>query len=157
MLLTQANSNRSLGTGDELTSWVEAQCEKIKPTDLAATAASAIAQCISDKLNQTNLDEVILAGGGVLNIAIVKALSKCCDALVITSDEFSIDPQSREAIAIAVLGALCSDGIPITLSQVTGCTPPARLLVAGPCRKLLACKLSKFENITTRIPTANRY
>ena len=121
----QANADRSLGSGDELAAWVSAHCDEIKPSDLAATAASAIARCITEKLNNSSIDEVILAGGGVLNIAMFNALSKFCDAPVITSDQLGIAPQAREAMAIAILGALCADGIPITLPQVTGCTPPA--------------------------------
>lgn len=124
-LLSQTSANRSLGSGDELTAWVRAHCDSIKPVDLAATAVSAIAQCICNKLNEANLDEVILAGGGVLNAAMVNALSEFCDVPVITSDQLGIAAQAREAMAIAVLGTLCADGIPITLPQVTGCTPPA--------------------------------
>lgn len=125
LLLTQSNTNRSLGSGDELAAWVRAHYDNNKAADLAATAVSAIAQCISEKLNNSSIDEVILAGGGVLNIAIVNALSKHCDVPVITSDQLGIAAQAREAMAIAVLGALCADGIPITLPQVTGCTSPA--------------------------------
>ena len=124
-LLLQSNANRSLGSGDEFTEWVNAFCDKIKPTDLAATAVSAIVRCISEKLNNSSIDEVILAGGGVLNAAMVNTFSKCCNASVIASDQLGIDPQAREAMAIAILGTLCADGIPITLPQVTGCTPPA--------------------------------
>ena len=124
-LLLQSNANRSLGSGDELTSWARAHCDEVKATDLAATVVSAIAQCISEKLNKSSIDELILAGGGVLNVALVNDLSKCCNATVITSDQIGIDPQAREAMAIAILGALCADGIAITLPQVTGCTPPA--------------------------------
>ena len=31
----------------------------------------------------------------------------------------------REAMSFAILGALCQDRVPITLSQVTGCADPA--------------------------------
>lgn len=124
-LLLQANANRSLGSGDEFAEWVRAHCEEIKPADLAATVVSAIASCISDSLNDLNVEEVVLAGGGVLNVAMVSALSNCCDVPVVTSDQLGIAAQAREAMAIAILGTLCADGIPITLPQVTGCTPPA--------------------------------
>jgi len=124
-LRVQANSNRSLGSGDELRTWVKGHCNEIKPADLAATAVTAIAQCISKRINHSDIDEIILAGGGVLNAAMVNALSKSCHATVTTSDKLGIAPLAREALAIAILGALCADGIPITLPQVTGCTPPA--------------------------------
>lgn len=124
-LLLQSNANRSLGSGDELTAWARAHCDEVKVNDLAATAVSAITQCISEKLNKSSIHEVILAGGGVLNAAMVNELSNCCDASVITSDRLGVAAQAREAMAIAVLGVLCADGIAITLPQVTGCTAPA--------------------------------
>jgi hypothetical protein len=33
--------------------------------------------------------------------------------------------EAREAACFAVLGALCADGVPITLPHVTGCRTPA--------------------------------
>ncbi|MCH8314642.1 MAG: anhydro-N-acetylmuramic acid kinase [Planctomycetes bacterium] len=57
----------------------------------------------------------------------MKAIAAALDIPVTTSDDFGIPPTAREALAIAVLGALCADGIPITLPQVTGCSEPAPL------------------------------
>ena len=36
------------------------------------------------------------------------------------ADEYEIPGAYREAIAMAVLGALCEDRVPITLPQITG-------------------------------------
>ncbi len=57
----------------------------------------------------------------------MKAIAAALDPPVTTSDDFGIPPTAREALAIAVLGVLCADGIPITLPQVTGCSEPAPL------------------------------
>ncbi len=57
----------------------------------------------------------------------MKAIAVASDPPVATSDDFGIPPTAREALAIAVLGVLCADGIPITLPQVTGCSEPAPL------------------------------
>ncbi len=57
----------------------------------------------------------------------MKAIAAASDIPVTTSDGFGIPPTAREALAIAVLGMLCADGIPITLPQVTGCSEPAPL------------------------------
>ena len=62
----------------------------------------------------------IIAGGGGLNDTLVEAISALTDANVHLSDEFGITMTAREAVAMAVLGALAQDGIPITLPQVTG-------------------------------------
>ena len=57
----------------------------------------------------------------------MKAIAAALDIPATTSDDFGIPPTAREALAIAVLGVLCADGIPITLPQVTGCSEPAPL------------------------------
>jgi 1,6-anhydro-N-acetylmuramate kinase len=36
------------------------------------------------------------------------------------SDELGIPTSLREAMAMAILGALCEDRVPITLKQITG-------------------------------------
>jgi len=45
-------------------------------------------------------------------------------AIALTND-FGVPASHREAAAMAVLGALCQDGVPITLPQVTGVREPA--------------------------------
>lgn len=127
LLAKQAKSSRSLGTSDELVFWVASQCGRTAPQDLAASVVDGIASCIAQRLKTSAVDEVVLAGGGALNEALVKAIAAASDPPVTTSDDFGIPPTAREALAIAVLGVLCADGIPITLPQVTGCSEPAPL------------------------------
>ncbi len=127
LLAKQAKSSRSLGTSDELVSWIASQCGRAAPQDLAASVVDGIASCIAQRLKTSAVDEVILAGGGVLNEALVKAITAASDIPVTTSDGFGVPPTAREALAMAVLGVLCTDGIPITLPQVTGCSAPAPL------------------------------
>lgn len=57
----------------------------------------------------------------------MKAIATASDPPVTTSDDFGIPTAAREALAIAVLGVRCADGILITLPQVTGCSAPAPL------------------------------
>ncbi len=121
----QAAGGRSLGTGDEITGWVEEHETALRPSDLAATAVHAIAACIAERLRPARVGEVILSGGGTHNRALVAALSRAIPAPLVTSDERGLPVDAREAVAIAVLGALSADGIPITLPQVTGCAAPA--------------------------------
>ncbi len=127
LLTDQAADGRSLGTGDELADWITAQSASGPPNDLLATASEAVAECIAGRLNTADADEVVLAGGGVMNRALVRRIRSMCEAPVRLSDELGIAAVAREALAMAVLGVLCADGVPITLPQVTGCSAPAPL------------------------------
>ncbi len=67
------------------------------------------------------MESVVLAGGGVKNAGLVRAIRANARCLPTTTDARGIPASHREAISFAVLGALCQDRIPITLPQVTGC------------------------------------
>lgn len=127
ILSQQRESGRSLGTGDEAIAWVDAHRDSLSPADLAASAVHAIARCIAERLRQAACDEAILAGGGVRNRALLSAISSLAGVPVHLSDSLGVPAEAREAMAFAVLGALCADGIPITLPQITGCRRPAPL------------------------------
>jgi 1,6-anhydro-N-acetylmuramate kinase len=130
---------KSLGTGDEATAWIArhwrggAGCSG---ATLAATACEAIAQTLAAALQDAihhalahdappALPELLLAGGGVHNQALTRAIASACTARVSTTSSFGIPAPYREAIAFALLGLLCSDRVPITLPGVTGATPGA--------------------------------
>lgn len=117
MLEKQAEAKRSLGTGDELGSWVEEHRDKNSPEDLARTACASIAALIS---RPGPLDRRILSGGGVKNLALLNETKSRSRVPVNLSDDFGIPASYREAIAIAILGALSWDRHPITLPRITG-------------------------------------
>ncbi len=123
ILRAQASAGRSLGSGDELADWADGHGAVCPGADLARTAAAAIAVVIAESLGEA--DRIILAGGGALNQALWRELSQRAKAPVRRSDDLGVPAQYREAIAMAVLGALSADGVPITLPQVTGCACPA--------------------------------
>ena len=123
ILRAQATAGRSLGSGDELADWAGGHGAVCPGADLARTAAAAIAQVIAESFGEA--DRIILAGGGALNQTLWRELSERAKAPVMRSDELGVPAQYREAIAMAVLGALSADGVPITLPQVTGCARPA--------------------------------
>ncbi len=127
VLETQRAAARSLGSGDEARQWVDAWRERLAPNDLAASAVEAIALTITAFLAAHDIDEAVLAGGGVRHAALVSALSRHVARPLRTSDDLGVPHAAREALAMAVLGALCADGVPITLPQVTGCRTPAPL------------------------------
>jgi 1,6-anhydro-N-acetylmuramate kinase len=125
VLSRQREPGLSLGTGDEGIDWVQQHVGKVKPNDLAASATMAVAMTIGDELSKSGVDEAILAGGSARNCALVCALEKSTDVPLRMSDDLGVPVGIREALCMAVLGALCADGVPITLPQVTGCESPA--------------------------------
>lgn len=119
-LKIQALEKRSLGTGDESFGWIEEYRGRSAPQDLMRTACAAIAKVIC---LPGPVDRRILAGGGVKNAALVLEITERSKCPVETSDKYGIPPNYREAAAMAILGALCQDRTPITLTQVTGVLP----------------------------------
>ncbi len=122
LLTDQQSANRSLGSGDELIDWISAN-SALSPEDMCATACAAIAQTVARAAAPHST--LVLAGGGVLNAALINAIRDATSCEVILSDELAIPAQYREAAAFAVLGILCADAVPITLPAVTNCTDPA--------------------------------
>jgi anhydro-N-acetylmuramic acid kinase len=134
LLAAQGREQRSLGTGDELSDWVERYRADVSPEDLCATACAGIARVI---VQACRADRLILAGGGTRNIALCGAIEDAQRRTEYTasgnrrsvsiSDDWGVPALYREAACFAVLGALCRDAIPITLPRVTGCRHPAPL------------------------------
>lgn len=124
LLASQSTSRRSLGTGDEAGEWVSRWRAHASPEDIAATACEGVAEAIA--LAVAGAETILLAGGGVKNAALVRALQGATSAPgFIPTDEAGVPAGYREAACFAVLGALCEDRVPITLPQVTGCGSPA--------------------------------
>jgi anhydro-N-acetylmuramic acid kinase len=123
-LTVQARARRSLGTGDETGGWIERWAKRTNGPDLAATACAAIAGAIAPRLHSTGT--VLLAGGGARNRALAGALARAMpEAAVESTASRGVPIEFREAVAMAVLGALCADRVPITLPRVTGVPEPA--------------------------------
>ena len=131
--------------------WLDALIETIRPLasveDILHTAVinTAIDLCAAvDEIDEADWEEgrrhtVVLAGGGVKNTTLVDQiranlnsqdidLEMEYDYDVVLSDDLGIPCEAREAMGFAVLGALSQDGVPISLSQVTGAKDPG---VAG--------------------------
>jgi len=122
LLRQQMASGRSLGTGDELQREVVSAAQTITGADLARSACQAIAETV---VAAGGSGRYVLAGGGTANAALVAAFSAVCPAGACRSDDLGLPASAREAVAMAVLGALCQDRCPITLPQVTRLTGPA--------------------------------
>lgn len=117
LLEEQRGAGRSLGTGDELQEWL-GRSRTVEPADLARTACAAIAHTIVQA--SAGCDRLVLAGGGVMNRALMAELKERAGIPVQPSDTLGVPAAWREAMAWAVLGALSQDRVPVTLPQVTG-------------------------------------
>lgn len=117
ILRAQNKLGRSLGTGDEAGEWQE-QLAACPPADIARSACAAIATVIVEAAQPT--ERLIVAGGGTHNRALMHEIKGRAGVPVDRSEDHGVPATLREAMAFAVLGALCQDRIPVTLSQVTG-------------------------------------
>jgi len=124
-LTRQRSEGRSLGTGDEAGAWAERWSARLNGPDLCATACEGVGRAVADAC--AGAEELVLAGGGERNRALVGAIERSAGLPIRTTDDLGVPASHREAAAMAVLGALCVDGVAITLPQVTGCAGPAPL------------------------------
>lgn len=123
----QVGLGRSLGTNDELAERIDGitksrgqdgRAVKTDPrSSIVRSACAAVATVALDHVGP--IDRLILSGGGVLNKALLGEFQKRSRAPVNRSDDLDVPAPYREAMAMAILGALCQERIPITLPQVT--------------------------------------
>lgn len=126
LLRAQSEAGRSLGSGDELAVWVWKHRGKVDGADIASSACFAIADVIARSV--AGVGELVLAGGGAKNDALVRAIAQASGLKVMTTTELGVSVEMREAACMAVLGTLSMDGVVITLPEVTGAKEPG---VAG--------------------------
>lgn len=133
-LRAQAAGGRSLGTGDELDAVVRRAASAGSAADVLRSACEALATVIAETVRAATArdqlappERYLLAGGGTRNRVLVAALTAHAQVPVEPTQAHGIPAAYREAAALAVLGALCQDGVPITLPAVTGVESPAPL------------------------------
>jgi anhydro-N-acetylmuramic acid kinase len=111
-LSEQSIEQRSLGSNDGLGEYALQIGRHLSTEDLLASATKAIGTAIYGSMSAQRL---LLAGGGVHNKALVNALPNNG-----TTEILGVPTQAREAMGMAILGALAQDGVSITLPQTTG-------------------------------------
>ena len=116
ILRTQSSGGRSLGTGDECTSWVD-RYASLSANDLMASAARAVGTVIGERVRTWG--GAMLAGGGVRNVALVRSIERVAGPCQTTS-VFGVEAQHREATCIAIVGLLALDGVVYTQASITG-------------------------------------
>ena len=120
VLRGQSTAGRSLGTGDECGPWVN-RYASLDGKDLMASAVRAVGTEIGERIS--GLGVAVLAGGGVRNAALVRAIEDVVGPCQ-TTEAFGIGVQEREAVCVAVLGLLALDGVVYTQASITARTRP---------------------------------
>jgi len=126
-------AGRSGGDGDETRNLaIEVARSAGSPADGLATlhraVASAVIDCVQTRCDERGIQrpgEFVLAGGGVLNRRLVGEIERRAAGRVRPSDALGVPAQAREAAAMAILGLLAFDGVPITDPASTGRRTPA--------------------------------
>jgi anhydro-N-acetylmuramic acid kinase len=93
--------------------------------------------CDSLALYGPNAPRVIASGGGTRNPALMRLLGerlRTAGASLVRSDELGLDPDAKEAVAVAVLGYETLRGRPANLPRATGAKRPAVLGAIVPYR-----------------------
>jgi anhydro-N-acetylmuramic acid kinase len=93
--------------------------------DALATATELTARTLADAVREhasgATWREVLVAGGGARNPALMDALRRAVGPLPVrTTDEVGVPASAREAIAFAILAVYRLRGLPNTLPHVTG-------------------------------------
>ncbi|PHQ81069.1 MAG: hypothetical protein COB69_04880 [Phycisphaera sp.] len=110
--------HRSLGSSDDRLF----DLGEHSTADLLATCCDVIARLIAEAA--TDCDELLCAGGSVRNEHLMSRIRVHSPIPVVDLADAGVEPEAREAVAFAVLGALCMDAVPIGLAGVTGVCKP---------------------------------
>jgi anhydro-N-acetylmuramic acid kinase len=110
--------------------------EAVPTPDLLASAAEAVARHAVGGLRwlPERPRQLLVAGGGVHHPGVMAALERLGGLPARASQQVGVDPDAREALVFAVLGARLVAGEPVTRATVTGAREGRILgiLVPGP-------------------------
>lgn len=98
---------------------------RLSPPDLIATLTELTVRTVLDQLGRAAVKTVVVSGGGTSNPVMMDGIRRGLPgAQVVTSDDYGIPSESKEALAFALLGWLTWHGLPGALSSVTGARLP---------------------------------
>jgi anhydro-N-acetylmuramic acid kinase len=115
---------------------------RAKPADVVRTATIFTSLSIGNALQKfilprTQVDELIVSGGGTRNTLMMVYLAAILPGFsIVSSEHFGIEPEAKEALAFAILAYESFHGRPNNLPSATGADRPAILgkLVHGRTR-----------------------
>lgn len=126
LLKRVVSQGESLGNASDWTAIASSTMARgVQAGVVARSICRAVAHGISARV-PTGTD-IYLAGGGALNGALVEELTRVRGVKPGMTADIGVPGPAREAASMALLGALCADGVAITLPAVTGCQSPAPL------------------------------
>ena len=117
--VTTHADGRSLGTGDELFTWIDRHAPALRAEDLLATAAEAVGTAIGHALRTHGVHDAVIAGGGARHPRLRAAIERAAGCRTLPSDALGVPVGDRETVEWAVLGALAADHVDIALPAVT--------------------------------------
>lgn len=89
--------------------------------DLLATLTELTARLVADACREYKLDELVAAGGGVRNPALMRRIAQLSAPTTVRPiDDFGLPAQGKEAYLFALLGYLSMHGLPGTIASATG-------------------------------------
>ncbi len=104
--------------------------EDIPAVDIMATLRALTTHSIAEAITRynSNVDEVIVCGGGVKNIALMQELKDLMGCEVNAIEQYGFDSQAIEALAFAWLAKAFYDKEPLNFPELTG---SRRATIAG--------------------------
>ena len=104
--------------------------------DIVATATAFTCESMAYNYRKfiyprTEIDEVIIGGGGSKNPVIVETLRKLLPSKVMLHEDFKIPSEAKEAIAFAILADMTLQGRPSNVPAATGAS--SRVVLGAIC------------------------
>jgi len=116
---------KSADTPEMIRAFESAEIASSRPAPLADRLATAcLMSALGVEAALTHLparpDEIIVSGGGIKNLALMKQIEVTLGQPVLVSDSFGMPTEAKEAVAFAILAAATLDHEPSNVPSVTG-------------------------------------
>ncbi len=94
---------------------------EIAPDDLLATLAALTVETVARAVEEYEVTELFVAGGGTRNPVLMNGLrARLADVPVALIDEFGVPEEAKEACLFAIIGFLSVHGLPAVVPSATG-------------------------------------
>ena len=103
-----------------LNSHLDALGEELSPEDVVATLTELTAQTVADALQQNSVESLVVGGGGVNNLTLMKSIAEKTGLDLKPFGDFGVPGDLKEAFAMSLIGWLSLNNLPATLPQTTG-------------------------------------